>query len=258
MVYINKLQDLNPRSAKVESIALMRDIKKDVNFPLSQEKLKDQLTVFFFSKTDIDAMAAALECLPQVLMELAEILKENLNCYEPVNVQRTMNGLQEIPEPLNKNMDYAKRIFEWQDEFVPYVTALFNELPTLRTLDEKKVYEEKLKNIFAKILRQREDFAFKYADIINEAQVSRIRNLEESIKNGFLFNVKMDEYLLKKDFSMRSRRIPTMELDRIAQLNNKMMEIKRGVERAYDGNMRMIQMAILLFTYIEWLKGQIR
>ncbi|MFH1209476.1 MAG: hypothetical protein V1663_01680 [archaeon] len=256
LIYIHTLKDLSPKSAEIESTYLVRDLKQRGKLPLKEDDIVEEFSSFFVSKTDIDAMIKALDTVPLTVQEIIDVSQEkgDKGNFELINLQRACSALQEIPNPLRKNINYAKNLFEWQNLFITQVTPLLNIIPNLKTQNEKLMYQDKISNIFERILRNKENFMFNFEDVIHEGQLTRMRDLSESMKNGFLFHVKIDEHLKKENFGNIKKRIPDDELERTNIINKKINDIKEGVERAYDANMRMVNMAILLYSYVRWLR----
>ena len=254
MLYIHKLTDLNPKSADIESLLIIRDIKKRNKLPLSNKKIAEELVVYFFSRTDIEAMSKALELIPKTVQSTVDLSKKSRSC-EPINLQRTCNALKEIEVPLKKEIEYVNLIFELQNLINNELADFFNTIPGLKNQDEKKMCNEKISAMFSVILRDESYFSFKFDDIINEAHIERVNFLEKGMKEGFFFHVKIDEYLRKDDISKIRVRIPENELKDAEEIAKNIDEIKKGVGRAYEGNMRMINLAVVLYSYIKWLSG---
>ncbi len=252
MLYIHELRDLNPKSAEIESVQLIRGIKSKNSLPLSEDMVRDNLSAFFVSKTDIDSMSRALDLINGTTNDIVLLSKATLN-IEPINLQRACSGLQEIPNALRKNMNYAQKMLEWQDIVVGQVTTLLNSIRSLETDDEKKAFDKEMSAIFERTLRSKEDLSFKFEDIINEAHMARVKSLAEMMEKGSFFKVKLEEHLKKEDISSIIKRIPQEDIEKVEVIGRKMSEIRKGVERAYEHNMRMLNLAVVLYAYIRWI-----
>ena len=57
----------------------------------------------------------------------------------------------------------------------------------------------------------------------------------------------------KVDFSIIRRRIPSSEIEKVSEITRNIIEIKKGVDKAYDYNMKMVQMIVNLYSYIKIL-----
>ncbi len=252
MLYIHTLKDLSPKCAEIEVIPLIRDIKINQPYPLSEEKVKENFSAFAVSNSDIQSQMLAFELVPSTVEEIKSLIQSD-GQYETVNVQRAIAALQEMPPALQKNIEYCQQILVWQEMFLERITPLLSSIPKLRTLEEKQDYDKKLSAIFEMILRTK-DFRFHFDDIVNEAQVARMTALIESMEHGFLFPVKLEEHLKQERFDEIKERIPQEELDRVSKITQSIKDISKGVQRAYDNNMRMIQMAVHLYAYIKAMR----
>jgi hypothetical protein len=257
MLYIHSLKDLNPKTVDIESVSLIREVKKLNTMPLSEEKLAKHLAEFLVSQTDMEEMSKSLNFIPEAINDIIELSKSD-GKYELINLQRALSALQELSAPLDRNIDYAAKMKEWQELFMPELTSFLNQMLSLKTANEKKMYEDKLKGIFKKILRNDNDFVFNSKDIVNEGSVQRINSLAQSMKEGFFFHVKMEDYLKKSDFNTLKGKIPQEDLDKVNSINQNIIEIQKGIERAYNNNMRMLTLAVVLYAYIKWLKENIK
>lgn len=254
MLYIHTLKDLNPKSAEIESVMIMREIKDKNSYPLVEEKVKDQFSNFFISQTDIENMQQALTFIPTTLELIEQLPKTPGWEFELVNVERASVALKEMPEALQNNIEYAQSILNNQIFFAPEVTMILNKLPTLKSQEDKLKYEQRIKALFAELLRTSE-FRFQFTDIVNEGQVERMNALIESMEKGFFFPVKIEEYLKKQEFNTISQRFPAEQIQKVSEITENIKHIQRGVTRAYEHNMRMINQSVVLYSYIKWLRG---
>lgn len=126
-------------------------------------------------------------------------------------------------------------------------------MPKSRRHEDLIALDQKLSVIFEKILRNN-DLYFNSNNIINEAQIEHMNSISKSMVNGFLFHFTLEEELRKANFESIKHRIPPTELLRIENLTQKILEIKKGVERAYENNMRMVNLAVILYSYIKMMK----
>ena len=254
MLYIHTLKDLNPKSAEIESVMITREIKDKNSYPLVESKVNDHFSVFFISQTDIENMQNALQLIPSTV-ELIEQLPQAQGWeFEIVNIERASAALKEMPEALQNNINYAQSILNNQIFFAPEVTMILNKLPTLKSQDDRQKYEQRIKALFAELLRT-SDFRFQFTDIVNEGQVERMNALVESMEKGFFFPVKLEEHLKKQDFTSISQRFPVEQIQKVHEITDNIKLIQKGVTRAYEHNMRMINQSVVLYSYIKWLRG---
>lgn len=254
MLYIHSLKDLNNKSAEIESVYLIREIKRKTPPPFNEGKLLDYFSLFFVSKTDLENMSQALELIPNTIKEIEELPKGSGD-YELLNIKRACSALTEIFEPLKNNITFAMDISEWQDSSIIEMAALLKGIPALRSNDEKMVFEKRIGAVVEKVLRNREDFMFNANDIINEAHTSRGNYLKECVDKGSFFHVKLEEYIQRQDFNAIAKRLPKEDLERFNSINKNITVIKEGLERAYESNMRMISFAITFYAFIKIVRG---
>jgi hypothetical protein len=257
MLYIHQLKDLTPRSADIEVVTVIREIKTRTPLPLREENVRQYFELFFVSESEKKSMTKALEIIPASITEIQALLSTQDREYEAVNLQRAITMLNEIPQFLLNNLNYAKEIADWQDGFASSFAPLFNQLTTLKTKsqDEKIEVNNQLNNIFEKLLRSSE-FAFNYKDVVSEGQTSRMKDLNESMEKGFFFHVLLEEEIKKQSFDIIKSRISGEKLRKVDLTRMKISDIKRGVDAAYDLNMRMLQWALVVYGYIKWLSGR--
>jgi hypothetical protein len=252
MLYIHKLFQLTPKAADIESVSIMREIRERTPYPIDQQKMQDYLGVFFVSEIDKEYMALASSLVKDIMDEAVDMIMSKDPIYEPINLQRSINLLKDLPKPLNNNLHYADSIFKWQSFLLSEVTNLLNSIPTLRSDAERKHCNDKLNKIFEKILGAT-DFTFNSKDLINEGQKEAISSLYESINKGFIFHISLEEEIKKLDFSAIRSRIPAENLAKLKSMQDKIEKVKIGIDRAYDLNMRMINMSVILYAYIKWM-----
>ncbi len=255
MLYIHALHHLTPKTADVESVYLIREIKGKTPFPLKEQQMQEYFSDFLVSETDTQLMAQTLALVEPTIQAIEKLLQENDPLHESVALQRTLQMLKNVPLAMEKNLSFTEAIMYWQQgTFIPDVTAVFNSLPTLKTREEKIAGNDQLKGIFGRILRNN-DFAFKGHDLVNEGQVSEMNALQESLNKGFLFHYTLEEELRKESFENIKQRIPPARVQEVEQIKKNIEEIKKGVERAYQCNMRMVNTALVMYAYVKWLNS---
>ncbi len=253
MIYIHALKDLNPKSVEIEIVPIVRQLKQSTMLPLSEEKIRSHFTAFFITKEDIGQMSKTLEMIPAVIQEITDLAKTNSANLEPVNLKRAVAELQALPAGLKNNIDYLQKILAMQETIVPKLTLLLNTIPSLKTKEDRMLYDKTIGAIFADILRNNDVFALHSADIIHEPHLARKDAAAEIMSTNAFFKVKMDEYLKKLTFEQISKRIPQEELAKAAEISKKIMEIKATIEKVYNLNMKMIEFAVTFYAYIRWI-----
>ncbi len=254
MIYIHSLNQLNPKTLDIESVPMVRDVKRDFILPLSNEKIKDKFLPFFVFKVDIEAMEKSYSLIQPTMSEVRNLLGKNDSDYEAINLSRALKMLDEISNPLHSNIHFGREVMGWQDNFVDEAVNILNKLPGLRSREEKIEFNNKLNILFSKLLRNRE-MAFRHDEIIHEAHVERINNLKTMLQNGFFFHVKLEEEMNKVPFFIIKKRLPSEKLAHSERILNNALAIKEGVDKAYEINMNMIKWTVLLYSYIKTVKS---
>jgi len=253
LLYINTLKDLTPKTADIESVPIIRAIKERAQFPVSQDNLQEGFSELFISEDDIALINESLELIEPTIQETRALLLTRDVDYELINLERAINILIGIPSHLSRNLSYIKDVFSWQSQFINEAAYILNSIKSLRTYEEGVICNQRLNDFFEKILRNKE-FRFNSYDIINEGQLEAIKGLDESMSQGYFLHFTLEEHLRKEKVNVIRLRIPSKKLDPVDNIARNITNIKRGVETAYKINMRMINWAILFYSYIKWVK----
>jgi hypothetical protein len=252
MLYIHQLKDLTQKSADIESVFILRELKQKTPQPLTELKIMNYFSLFFVSESEKNAMNRAYGLIDAVIQDIIQLGKLEDPDFEPINLQRAISMLKEIPDPLINNLNYAKEIGAWQEEMSKEFAPLLNSIQHLSSQQERVSCNNKLNAIFEKMLRTK-DMAFNYRDVVYEAQTSRMANLHESLSRGFLFRTLLEEEIKKSDFNIIKHRIAPSKLEAVERINARVAEIKKGVDAAYEVNMRMLVWGLNIYAYIKWM-----
>lgn len=252
MIYIHKLGELGIKSAELETVALLREIKRKTQFPLTKEQLEQQLAESFVFVNEKEAIEAGISQVMPTADKISAVMARNNPLYEAINLQRGVSILQEMEKPLQKQLVYVLTLLSFQQTMLAELAILFNSLPKLRDKAEKERANEQLNDVFRIILRN-EDMHFEYSEIIHEAQVSHIGGLVESMAKGFFFHYTLEEELKKVGFDTIRMRIPREALEEYEEIYRNVTVVKKSIDQAYAINMRMIGMALVLYTYVKML-----
>ena len=255
MQYVHRIQDLNSKSIDIESVPLIRTLKQKTPYPLSEEKLRQQFSLFFVSPPDQEEMQEALQAVDPAIKRVLAVAAKKDPVYEGVNLLRTVQILQELPSPLQQNIRYYEEMTQFQQAFFKEATPLLNAIPSLQTEEEKIACNEKLGMIFQTLLKSDELF-FNSTNLINESHVNHMKGLLESLEKGYLFYFTVEEELKKVSFETVKLKLPQEKLSQGEAIYQDVFLIKRGVDRAYDDNMRMTHWAIHFYAYIKWLSSK--
>ncbi len=252
MLYIHKLSDLNRKSADTESVMAIRELRQRMGFPIAVQKMEEYFTDFAVSETDTAAMVHALSLIKPTTEMIRALAAEQDQVHEPVNLQRSIQVLSSVPASLLTSLEFSREMGEWRTDFFKIASGLLNQVPRLRTNEEKIAVNEKISVLFEKLLRNKE-FAFNYGDVINEGHTANVGGLHESMKKGYFFHISLEEELKKIPFEQLKSRIPEEKLQRVEEIERNIAAIKKGVDRAYDVNMRMVSSATLLYACVKWV-----
>lgn len=252
MLYIHQLNHLTPKNAELESVYLVRELKQQSRYPLEEHTVRASLEKFRIEPQELEIVKEVLLRIEPTAEKITHLLVQRDPAHEPVNLQRATKSVKELQEPLQRNLVYFQEIVPWQQVFGMSITSLLNALPKLRTAEEKVVYNQKLKEIFSYLLRNKE-FFFNFSDIIGEGQLDSIRRLVESMGNGFFFRVSLEEELKKLEFKAIKMRLSAEQLAATEDIQSDLVLIREGIEKAYELNMRQVKLAVNLFAYVKWM-----
>jgi len=249
MLYIHRLMDLNPKSAEIETTPILRRLRERCRFPLTEQQLAEDFPEYFVSETDQKLIMQAIELLPDVMRRVSSFSE---TYAEPRNIQRAHSLLQEIQEPLQKSKAYVDDLRAWHNGCLPALVTLLNSIRQLRTQEEKVRVNDELNMIFVRLLGT-DRFVFSHP-VVNEGHVIRTNDLAESMGKGVLFRVTLEEEIKKMPWDQIQLRIPKEHLQEAEELRQRILQIKKGIDCAYNCNMRTIALSILLYTYVKWVK----
>ncbi len=253
MLYIHKLADFHRKTADVESVYIVRELKQKMKLPLTELQLNESFADFFISDLDKEAMEAALNLVPVTIEKVKNLLQRDDPLHEKVNLFRTLQILEAIPEPLFNNIVYTMDILDWQKQFLGEASIVLNAMPKMtRSREDQKACNDRLGALFQKILRN-DGLLFNSNGVIHEKHLSEMTGLLEGMAKGYFFHVTLEEELQKQDFSRIKTRIPSAEMQLVLDIENDLNLIMKGVKRAYDSNMRMVNCALMLYSYMKWM-----
>ena len=257
LLYIHGLNQLSSKSAELESVYLMRELKQKTSYPLRNDALNNMFVPFFASQTDLDLMQQTLELIPITVEAVQRLIQEQNQVHEAINLQRTVNILNEMVEPLKANLEFAGQMFQNQDSLVANLTGMLNSIPKLKTMDEKMGVNNQLKQVFYFLLRNK-DFCFNYVDVVSEAQLNHIMDLMESLNKGYLFHFSLEDELKKRSFDSLKSSLSVDKLQEAEGIAMNVLLIKKGVERAYNFNWSIINMSVIIYSFIKWFNSSSR
>ncbi len=252
MLYIHTLKDLAPKTADIESVPIIREIKSKMKIPFSEEEFRKKFIEFFPEDSDIEEMKKSSKLVEPTIEEIKKLIDEDNPAYEAINLYRTVSMLEEINQPLIENIKYCEDMKGFKDELIREATHLLNGISSIKTPEDGMKINEGINNLFRKMLRNN-DFAFNGHDVINEGKLARITDLHHSLGEGFLFHITVKEHLDKTDFNIIKNRIKMDELRPAEKIAKDIFEIKKGVQTAYDINMKMVNLSVIIYSYVKML-----
>ncbi|MDP3698299.1 MAG: hypothetical protein Q8R47_01795 [Nanoarchaeota archaeon] len=255
MLYIHQLTHLSPKMADLESVYLVRDLREKVKLPLKEEVMEEAFCEFFVSSSElqlIEETAALVEPTIESIKSLAQLESE---LYEAVSLQRAIQALAPITVALESNLAYLQQVQVWQATSASGMTTLLNQIPKLRIQEEKLRVNDEIKGLFQFLLRN-QGFVFHAPDMVHEGPVAQVNGLVESMQKGFFFHVSLEEEYKKVDFNTIKRRVPAEELQRVEQIEQNILKIKKAADTAYNANMRMVNLSVILYSYVKWLTNR--
>jgi len=253
-IYIHELQRLEPKAAEIESIRLIREIKRVNSYPVTEQKLFAHLSKYFATQLDIDAMAYSLTKIGPCLKEIA-VFNPSDTLLEPINIKRSIGILREIEPALKRNLEYGQQMIALQQTMIKELADAMNKLHDSKNPAEMRACNDRFSPLFEKILRN-DKFSLKYDDIIFEAHREHIEDLGRMIPNGYFFHVLLEEEIKKLPFEEIKQRLPRSMVAQSDRIASYVGEVRKGVDAAYYLNMRMVNLALLLYAYVKWLCPQ--
>ncbi len=255
MLYIHQLNHLSQRMADLESVYLVRELKEKTPYPLREEKLEGLFSPFFVSPTELQAVNQSLDLIEPTIGLVKELIQKQLPLYELINLQRTIQMLGSLPVHLQNNLTFLQEFQIWQGSSHQDVASLLNRIPQLKMMEEKMKANEQIKGMFMFLLRNK-DFFFNYHDVINEGQVATGESLREGMEKGYFFHFTLEEETKKLGYNEIKLRIPAPELEAVAIIEGNITRIKKGIDIAYKANLRVVNLSVILYSYVKWLTGK--
>ncbi len=241
--------------ADLESVYLVRELREKVKLPLQEEVLEEAFCEFFVSSSELQIIEETMALVEPTIEMIRSLTQLESSLYEAVSLQRAIQALSPIPASLENNLTYLQQVQVWQATSSSALTALLNQIPKLRTQEEKLRVNDEIKGLFQFLLRN-QSFVFHSQDMIHEGPLAQVNGLVESMQKGFFFHQSLEEEYKKVDFNTIKRRIPPEELQRVEAIEQNILKIKKGVDTAYNANMRLVNLAVVLYSYVKWLSNR--
>lgn len=255
MLYIHQLTHLSPKMADLESVYMVRDLREKVKFPLQANVMEEAFCEFFVSSSELQLVEQVAALVNPTIESIKTLAQLESSLYEAVSLQRAIQALDPITAALESNLAYLQQVQVWQATSSSQLTALLNQIPKLRTQEEKLRVNDDIKGLFQFLLRN-QGFVFQATDMVHEGPVAQVNGLVESMQKGFFFHVTLEEEYKKVDFNTIKRRVPADELARVEEIEQNILKIKKATDTAYNANMRMVNLSVILYSYVKWLSNR--
>lgn len=253
MLYIHELGALSPKVAEVECVPIIRKLRAEHNYPLTMADIRSEFTKFFVNHGEIHAMERALAQIPLTAQAIVGLAESGDPQYEQQNLQRALNMLNEVPLAMIANIQYANQLLGWQEAVLDEILSIMNSIPHIQTDEQRKLINDALSNIYSVLLRNEQRFGMHYIDIVGEAQMARMSNLMESMEQGFFFRISLENQLKRTHFSDIIEHVPKENFVRVESIYSQIELIKRGVDIAYNINLRSVEFALILYSMMKWM-----
>ena len=161
--------------------------------------------------------------------------------------------LNEVPIALMNNIAFTRAILTWQESALDEILAILNSIPHIQTDEQRKIINDGLSAVYGKLLRNDQRFGMHYIDIIGEQQMSRMSNLIESMEQGFLFHISLENQLKRTHFTDIIEHVPKDAFIKIESIYSQIEIVKRGVDAAHACNIRMVEWALVLYSFMKWM-----
>jgi len=241
--------------ADLESVYMVRDLREKVKFPLQETVMEDAFCEFFVSSSELQLVEQTITLVEPTIEMIKSLAQLESDLYESVSLQRAVQALSPITAALESNLGYLQQVQVWQATSSSQLTSLLNQIPKLRTQEEKIRVNDQVKGLFQFLLRN-QGFVFQAQDMVHEGPVAQVNGLVESMQKGFFFHRSLEEEYKKVDFATVKRRVPTEELKRVEEVEQNILKIKKAADTAYNANMRMVNLSVILYSYVKWLSNK--
>jgi len=250
MLYIHQLRDLCPKTADIESVQLLREIKQ--KSPSNDQIIKNLMSLLEFSSMEV--MQDSLDRINPTIEGIKSLISENDPVLEAINLHRAVLMLAEIFGGLENNTSYFNEIMSLREDIECRLKDVIYSIKSAGTNKEKNALNIKINEILNKMLRS-DNFTLRYEILIYEKDIARINDLHESMINGFFFHITVKEHIDRLNFDHIKQRIPSEKLEKVNEITKNILEIKKGIDKAYEFNMSIIKFSVFFYSYIKWINS---
>jgi hypothetical protein len=248
MLYIHNLDKLNPKSADIEIVPILRQLKSKKEF--SEKSVQERFQPQHISEEDLQLIRHGFVLIQPTFDALTIIDNAKDKQFEVINLERSLQVLSELPGPYEKNIAFFQDIAGFQNQAAEELFAVLSRLQSFKEGEEGEV-NAAINAVFRRLLRG-DDFTFVFKDILYEAQRDHAQGLAKSMREAFLIHVPLELSLKHPSVAQIRAQLPQEKLKVIDMLSDNAQAIALGVERAYACNLRMIEWSILIYAYVKW------
>jgi hypothetical protein len=252
MIYIHSYKDFTQKNVEIESVPLLREIRSNFTLPIREEDLAF-LSEAFPTREEISSLDTLDQKIQHTLAILAHAHADTRELYEPLNLERTAIVLSSIQGALSASKHYFSELFVHSQETVHIFTDSLMRLRQVVTTEEKNAVNSALSNCFHQLLRT-DGLQFFAQDILNDTHTGGIKGIVEALNGGFLIRVLVEEHVAKSSWQRIRERVPQDILAVHDQITQNCQEIQLIVDAYYDRVMRVLYLAVCLYTFIKWLR----
>jgi len=253
LTYIYSLKDLNQKSAEIESTPIARDMRTKLKFPVTYEIMDMILSPYFISDKEWSLMNDCFDSISPLIKDISAVPLDK-PLLEPVNVQRAISMLSSIEPNLSNNIGYAIGLRQNKEKMLRDFVAALNMLRTQVHPYSLAEANKAFNDVFTSILRS-DNFLFNAEGLVDEGQVKTIVSLHESMTLGYFFHKTLEDELKKLEFSKIKHKFPDDLVKQSDDFTKRIASIKSGFEAAYIHNMRMLEMALILYACLKVARG---
>lgn len=262
MLYIHTLQDLNPKIAEIEIVPIIRNMKNSYKIPITFENFRDSVHSFDIAPEDIIQIKNSLEKIRLAMIKVIALASDKT--YEIENIRRAYSTLNNIYFAIEGNIKYTEDIAQWIKDNSSEIVELLNKIPFDKTNQERVVRNNEISQVFKKMLRNN-NFSFDHDDLVDESHVSKIKNLSESLKEGFLFRTQIQDFIKKNSLycdiykidiekfnRCTSSGLSEKSLNEVDEILKILEESTKGINVAFQSNMKVVNLSIYLLAFVRW------
>ena len=210
--------------------------------------VEETLVPIFVTERDTTLIKAGfplIEDFYKKLTTLAEYLKKYPGSYEVINIKRLKDTIDEIPKPLQHNINEMDCLLNAQSVIVDDVYELLQKISIASKSDLKEIGKLSFEKL--QMLANNDAGTIQPELRINEAQREHIIGVNEGYKKGYILKKSMEEELKKIPFQYIYDKLTIEQKTLFKEMETLLQRITDIVELAYQLNWK--QIALIRKTY---------